>query len=134
MNTDLYSISYVLVSNGAGGVLLSFCYWLVDIRKVGAMFWRPFMYLGMNAIVMYLFAEGDILDTFISYFYINGDEDQNLSNILWPTGVYWGLDDDIDDRTEASHDVKVLLWVFGYIAITMIVAWMMFKRRIFVKI
>ena len=58
MNTDLYSFPYVLVSGGAAGLTLSGCYWLVDIRKIGAPVWKPFMYFGMNAIAMYLLAEG----------------------------------------------------------------------------
>lgn len=64
----------------------------MDVRKSGAILWRPFMFFGMNAITMYLFAEGDILDTAMQCFYI-GNPDNSLNNILWPTGVFWGDDD-----------------------------------------
>jgi predicted acyltransferase len=58
MNTDLYSISYVLVSGGAGGFMLSLCYYIVDCKKIGMKFWWPFKVFGMNAITMFVLAEG----------------------------------------------------------------------------
>ena len=135
MNTDLYSISYVLVSGGAGGLLLCFCYWVVDMKKTAAFLWRPFMWLGMNAIVMYLCAEGDIIDWFIAWFYVDGDPDKNLANILWPTGVYWGdKGDDLDRPEEPTHNVAVLFWIFGYIGIWMLVAREMHMRKIYIRL
>ena len=103
--SDLYSISYTLVSGGAAGLLLTFCFYLVDIKRRGALLWRGFMYLGMNAITMYLCAEGGIIEWTLSRFWL-GDKDKNLMNILYPTGVYWGDDDD-KVRDAPSHNYQV---------------------------
>ena len=145
MNTDLYSFPYVLVSGGAAGLTLSGCYWLVDIRKIGAPVWKPFMYFGMNAIAMYLLAEGaqiqhvsssvhtrklaasfvhnrsinkpsyhpasrvcegDVVDTVLSFFYIKGNVDYNLQELLWPTGKYSCLQQPpTDEQDHASRRV-----------------------------
>ena len=98
---------------------------------------------------MYLLAEGDILDwsvhpictfrlftlsvhavclcsplrRFLGCFYW-GDPDKSLANVLWPTGVYWGEDDDKGwSRERPPHDVGVLLWTLGYIGAMVLFAW-----------
>jgi hypothetical protein len=101
---DLYSISYTFVSGGAAGLLLTFCFYLVDIKRRGSYLWSGFMYLGMNAITMYLCAEGGIIEWFLSRFWLD-DPDKNLTNILYPTGVYWGDSDDVPDKP--SHNYQV---------------------------
>eukprot|EP00041_Stephanoeca_diplocostata_P032317 m.1032949 g.1032949 ORF g.1032949 m.1032949 type:complete len:1186 (+) comp24129_c0_seq8:123-3680(+) len=132
MNTDLYSISYTLVTGAAASLALAGLYWLVDVHKRGVRVWRPFMYFGMNAITMYLFAEGDIVDTFLQFFYV-GNPDNSLNNILWPTGVFWG-DDDSVLPARPTHNVYVLVWTLVYIAFWMVLAWYMHVRAIYVKI
>jgi hypothetical protein len=42
----------------------------------------------------YLLAEGGIVDWICASFYLD-NPDKNLQNILWPTGVYWGDNDDV---------------------------------------
>eukprot|EP00049_Salpingoeca_infusionum_P001077 m.44964 g.44964 ORF g.44964 m.44964 type:complete len:1294 (+) comp10858_c0_seq5:36-3917(+) len=130
MNTDLYSISYTLVTGGTASLFLVLCYVIIDVFQLGWWLWKPFMFMGMNAITMYLCAEGDIIDWFLSRFYIQGDPDKNLANILWPTGVYWG--DSEDWPAHPSHNWRILVWTLGYIGFWMVVAWWMWKNNIFV--
>ena len=83
---------------------------------------------------MYLLAEGDILDWLLGCFYW-GDRDKSLANVLWPTGVYWGVDDDEAwSRTRPPHDVGVLLWTLGYIGLMVLFAWELQRRHIFLKL
>lgn len=77
---------------------------------MGVFAWKGFMYLGMNAITMYLCAEGGIIEWFLSCFYL-GDPDKNLQNILYPTGVYWGDDDRVRDHPSYNYQVRQMLWV-----------------------
>ena len=49
---DLYSISYTLVTGGTAGLLLTACFFFVDLQQQGAALWTGFKYMGMNAIVM----------------------------------------------------------------------------------
>lgn len=132
MNTDLYSISYTLVTGGAAGLVFSVCYLIVDVHDRARTLWRPFMFFGMNAITMYLLAEGGILQWFLSQFYL-GSQERNLANIFWPTGVYWGDDDDVLPA-RATHNVWILLWCIAYIILWMFVAWLMYRANIIVKI
>eukprot|EP00039_Didymoeca_costata_P008632 m.114452 g.114452 ORF g.114452 m.114452 type:complete len:1152 (-) comp14167_c0_seq1:6-3461(-) len=141
MNTDLYSLSYVLVTGGSAGLALALCYQLVDINKVGARLWKPFMYFGMNAITMYLLAEGDVIDTFLGLIYWDKtnstqppyNNDKNLQNVLWPTGVYWG-DVDYPLPSKPTHNRFVMIWTILYISFWMVVSWGMFLHNIFIKI
>eukprot|EP00043_Microstomoeca_roanoka_P017928 m.188833 g.188833 ORF g.188833 m.188833 type:complete len:1127 (-) comp16734_c1_seq1:3793-7173(-) len=131
MNTDLYSISYTLVTGGTAGLLVPTFYGLVDRLHVGVWLWTPFMYMGMNAIVMYLAAEGGILQYIFESFYWNKEEN-SLVNILWPTGVFWG---DSDERPyKPTYNYQVMLWVIAYIGIWMLLARYMYHRRMFVTI
>ena len=194
MNTDLYSFSYVLVSGGAGGIMLSICYFIVDCKRMWVTSWTPFKFFGMNAITMYsgkyfehlkistemrvskilaecwqsalpslpgtakhpanvaspwwliflleifcfrhvldfddgfcvcfncryILAEGGIPDTLFSLFYLDDtnatappyNSDQNLQNVLWPTGVYWGdqFDGGLGRAETVSHNPSVAVF------------------------
>ncbi|EGD78011.1 hypothetical protein PTSG_09649 [Salpingoeca rosetta] len=131
MNTDLYSISYTLVTAGTGGVLLALFYVIVDRLHVGEWAWSGCRYMGMNAIVMYLCAEGDIIPYVLAAFYWNKPEN-NLANILWPTGVFWG---DGDERPfKPTYNYQVMLWTLAYIGVWMLLARYLFLKRIFITI
>jgi hypothetical protein len=90
--------------------------------------------MGMNAIAIYVLAEGDIIDAFLGQFYW-ATPDQSLTNWLWPTGVYWGDDPD-DDALPTTYpaNVPVLCWTIGYIVLWMIVSWVMHRKKIYFKI
>lgn len=133
MNTNLYSLPFVLVTGGTGGLVLAGCYCLVDRAKRLPYLWRPFMFLGMNAITMYILAEGGIIQWLLQGFYWD-DPDKNLSNILWPTGLYWGQDDNLRPTDGPTYDYRIMLWCLGYIGVMMMVAWEMFRRHVVIRI
>ena len=55
LNKNLWSSSFVYVMGGTGYLMLAAFYFVVDIRR----WWRgtPFVYLGMNSIVIYMLSE-----------------------------------------------------------------------------
>eukprot|EP01147_Barroeca_monosierra_P004204 gene4204-6550_t len=131
MNTDLYSISYTFVTGGTAGLALVAFYIVVDRLKYASWSWIGFKYMGMNAIVMYLCAEGGIIEYILGAFYLNKPEN-NLANILYPTGVFWG---DSDDRPyKPTYNYQIMLWTIGFIGVWILVARCMFHRRIFITI
>jgi predicted acyltransferase len=82
----IWTSSYVLVAGGYSALLLGLFYWMVDVCKWQA--WcRPFVWMGMNSITIYLtanilggfgklsrrFAGGDIQDFFNRQFAGSGD-------------------------------------------------------------
>ncbi|XP_046657308.1 heparan-alpha-glucosaminide N-acetyltransferase-like [Daphnia pulicaria] len=56
VNKNLWSLSFVLVTTSLAFFLLGACYWLIDVRE----WWNgaPFLYPGMNGILMYLGHQG----------------------------------------------------------------------------
>ena len=132
MNTDLYSLSFLFVSGGASVLLAIAFYVLVDIYCRARVLWTPFMHVGMNAITVYLLAEADLVKWPLSTFYWS-EGTWSLSNILWPTGELWG-DPDYPLPSAPHHNYAVLLWTFGYVAVWMLIARIMFNRKIFIII
>ena len=57
LNPNLYSLSFLFLSGGTCFLVLAVLYWLVDFRKSLRRVWQPFMYLGMNAIAIYVLVE-----------------------------------------------------------------------------
>ena len=57
LNPNLYSLSFLFLSGGTCFLVLAVLYWLVDFCKSLRRVWQPFMYLGMNAIAIYVLAE-----------------------------------------------------------------------------
>uniref|UniRef100_U5EPP0 Putative heparan-alpha-glucosaminide n-acetyltransferase n=1 Tax=Corethrella appendiculata TaxID=1370023 RepID=U5EPP0_9DIPT len=51
INKNLWSLSYVFVTTSLAFILLTICYYLIDIKGVWS--GAPFIYPGMNAIIMY---------------------------------------------------------------------------------
>ena len=113
-NTDLYSISFLLITSGVSTALLCLAYLACDCdfaeaepiqstvagrrRQVtnpticSRIFMRPqspFVWLGRNSIAIYVLAEGGILQWPCSWFWW-GFSDRSLANLLWPTGAIWG--------------------------------------------
>ena len=132
LNTDLYSLSFLFLTGGSCYVVACICFYVVDCKDLFKRIWSPFMYLGMNAISMYLLAEGGILQWIASWFYWD-DVERSLVNIFWPTGVYWGDAND-DNITEPRHDYATLGWTLGYIGLWMLVAAIMYHKNIFIVI
>lgn len=132
LNTDLYSLSFLLLTGGVCGLVTSLCYAIVDVSKRGKFLWTPFMHVGMNAISIYVLAESDFVKWFLGWFYWE-EPKQSLENIFFPTGVYWGDGDD-DVPTRPHENVSVLLWTLATIAIWMIVARIMFNYGLFIVI
>lgn len=54
INKNLWSISFVLATSGLAFLLLSLCYFLIDVKKWWTDDWNPFLYPGQNAIIMYV--------------------------------------------------------------------------------
>uniref|UniRef100_A0A182NJS0 Heparan-alpha-glucosaminide N-acetyltransferase catalytic domain-containing protein n=1 Tax=Anopheles dirus TaxID=7168 RepID=A0A182NJS0_9DIPT len=52
VNKNLWSLSYVLATGSLAYLLLALCYYAIDVKRA----WngRPFVYAGMNAIVLYV--------------------------------------------------------------------------------
>jgi predicted acyltransferase len=136
LNTNLFTLSFLLVTSGLGALLLSFWYVVVDVLSFDRLA-SPFIWVGRNAITIYVGAEAGIIQWALSIFYW-GKPEKCLSNMLWP-GYYWGVSSSLEQRFETpmEHEEKrglVMAWTLGYICIWVGIAWWMDKRKIYISI
>jgi predicted acyltransferase len=128
LNKNLWTSSYVLFAAGCALIGLAACYWLIDIRhfnetKVGKWLTWPWLVFGSNAIVAFCVSE------FI------------VENMIWLkvpdngktiTAWYW-----IYHRLFAfngSTKNTSLAFALAYVAICFLPNWLLWRKRIFIKI
>merc|ERR1712070_385004 len=137
MNTDLYSPSFLLVTNGSSLLGFIVCYFVTDVKKLS--FLDPFKWLGMNGILIYLLACSGITEYAFAIVYYD-NKDWNLANIFWPTGIIWGPSDDDwippSSNTDVTHQARaVMCWcLFAYIPVMILVAFVLHRMDIYFKV
>jgi predicted acyltransferase len=123
INKNLWSPPYVLFTGGINLIVLGGCIWLVDRRGVRKPL-LPFVVLGANSILMYL-----LPSTVLHY----------AANI--PAGTWHGV---AINSNEAVYRFLFAPWfqpvnaslaiALAYVVVWMIVAGVLYRRRIFVKL
>jgi predicted acyltransferase len=122
ISKPLWTSSYVLFTAGAACLLLALCWWLIEMRGWRA--WsRPFLWLGSNAILAYA------LSTFVG----------KLGSII--------------KVSDGGHAIEVQAWIYNhwfeplaqpknaslafalcYVALWTLVAWALYRKKIFIKV
>ena len=119
VNKNLWTSSYVLVTSGMALLLLGTLYWLVDVRRYHR--WTPFFVaFGMNAITAFVI-HATLIDVFHVSVNAAGD---TLGGLSYQGLVQIGL----------SPNFASLLWAIAYLLLCFIPIWIMYRRRIIVKI
>ena len=119
ISKPLWTSSYVLFTAGAACLLLALCWWLIEIR--GWHGWsRPFLWLGSNAIVAYA------LSTFVAKL---GSIIKVANGITVQTWIYEHWFAPLADEKNAS-----LAFALSYTALWTLVAWALYRKKIFVKV
>jgi predicted acyltransferase len=107
---------------GAACLTLALCWWLIEMRS-----WRvwakPFLWLGSNAILVYA------LSTFMSKLGSIIKVAGGTQSIEVQTWIYEHWFAPLADEKNAS-----LLFALSYTALWTLVAWVLYKRKIFVKV
>jgi len=149
LNTDLYSPSFLLVTNGASVLGFTACYVACDVkgRNIDESFAAAplrgllecFRVMGMNSIAVYLLSCTGVAQAVLGAVFWDKRE-ENLANLLWPTGVYWGPSDDnwLSNYSiaEVTHQQNwVMVWcVCAYIPFWSLVAFVMHKNGLYLKV
>ena len=128
LNKKMWTSSYVLVAAGWSLLLFALAYWLIEQRgwgKSGAskrILW-PWLVFGSNAIVAYIISE--LLGTALGVvrFTSDGHRDDALSF------VYMHVFDPIGDP-----GWRALAFSASYTAVCFLPVWMLYRRKIFVKV
>jgi predicted acyltransferase len=123
INKKLWTSSYVVFTAGFALVCLAACYWALDVHR-----WRrwatPFLVFGMNAIASYVFAA--IVAHCI------GRIDVQLPDgtvVSWQARIYRTFFAGLASPPNAS-----LLYALVFVALCWAAMWVLYRRRIFLKI
>lgn len=118
VNENLWTSSFVLVTSGFAALILGATYYVVDIR--GFTRWTyPGIVFGANAITVYVLA-----DIFALVFYVFPWGDATL-NIRFTTGLA---------AAGLAPKLASCLYALAFVAINFIPAYLLYKRKIFIKV
>jgi predicted acyltransferase len=124
INKNLWTSSFVLLSGGFALVFLAFLYWVIEIKKWRGVWTMPFLVLGMNAIA------GFVADSFVygpGYtFTVKGADGttMNWHEAAQARLVSFGL-----SPANAS-----LSYSLGAVLFCWILLWLLWRKRIFIKV
>ena len=118
INKAIWSSSFVLVTSGWGVLILSVIYYLTD--KKGITFGSIFKYMGMNAITIFF------LSSFISKtFYLTKVGNTNIHTFLY-TNIF------VHDFM--SEKMSSLLYAMSVVAFYLFLAYVLYKKKIIIKV
>jgi len=123
INKSLWTSSYVLYAGGLGTVILALSYWIIDVQKYSR-FTTPFVVYGMNAITVF-FLSGLIPRTL------------NLIKVKMPDGTEAGAQSWLYTSFFTPHFSPInasLAWAVTQILFWFVILWIMYKKKIFIKV
>ncbi|OAY66609.1 Heparan-alpha-glucosaminide N-acetyltransferase [Ananas comosus] len=124
LNKQLYTLSYVCVTAGAGALVFSIFYFLVDIVGLRN-FFLPLEWIGMNAMLVFVMAAEGIFEGFLNGWYY-----ESTNNTL----VYW-VRKHVFVELWHSTRVGILLYViFAQILFWAIVAGVLHRQGLYWKL
>lgn len=122
ISKPLWTSSYVLFTAGAACLLLALCWWLIDMR--GWRLWsRPFLWLGSNAILAYA------LSTFVAKLGSIIKVSDGLRTTEIQTWIFNHWFAPLAQPKNAS-----LAFALCYVALWTLLAWALYRKKIFVKV
>jgi len=123
INKALWTSSFVLLTGGMALQLLAFCYWLIDIRNYTK--WsQPFVVLGVNAIA--LFVGTGIMARLLGLIEVAGANGEQSSLQDW---IYQEL-----FLRWASPINASLAFAIAFVLVWLGLMWILYSRRIYIKI
>jgi predicted acyltransferase len=120
INKKLWTSSYVIFTAGLALLGLALCFWIADVKKLRGPWTRPLLVFGMNAIAAYVFAEA------ISHLL---DHVHTSSGTSWQESIYQRIFVPLASPANAS-----LLYALAYVLICWAAMWVLYRKRIFLKI
>jgi predicted acyltransferase len=123
INKKLWTSSYVLFTAGVALLFLALCYWISDLRR-----WRgwtmPALVFGLNAIAAYVLAE--MIEHALYRLYLHPPARPPIS---WQAAIYGRFFAPL-----GSPPVASLIYSLGFVLVCWIAMWLLYRRRIFLKL
>jgi predicted acyltransferase len=123
LNKSLWTSSYVLYTGGLALLFLGFCYWFIDVLKIH--WWiKPFQVYGLNAITVF-FLSG-IVAKMLYLIKFTGASGEEISIKGYLFNEYF-----LSWLTPINAS---LAWALFYILIWLGFMWILYSRKIFIKV
>jgi predicted acyltransferase len=132
INKNLWTSSYVLFSAGGSLLVLALCYWLIDIRRLNdtrigkALLW-PWLVFGSNAITAF------VLSNLIVKIMLSIKVPDSFSTTGKPVTAWFWTYTHLFAR-HGSNEVTSLTFALAFVAICLIPNWLLWRKRIFLKV
>ena len=123
INKSLWTSSYVLYTGGIATMTLAICYWVIDIQNYNR-FTKPFVAFGVNAITVF-FLSGLIPRT-LNLFTVKTPDETRVGLQSWLFSTYFTP---YFPPFNAS-----LAWAILFVLFWFIVLWVMYKKKIIIKV
>ncbi len=123
LNKAMWTSSYVLYTSGLALFFLATCYWLTDLKNIRS--WaKPFEVFGMNALALYIGAETAARLMDVIKVSGSGESAVGLKDWIF-TSVFLPL---------AEPMTASLMFALVYILIWLSIMWVLYSRKIFIKV
>lgn len=123
INKNLWTSSYVIFTAGFACVLLAICYWLIDMK--GWKGWAaPFVWYGMNPLALFVFS--GLLAKEMAIRKVVGTDGALVTVKGYIYGNFFA--------PLASPKNASLLFALAYVGFWLAIAWILYRRKIFIKI
>ncbi|MFC5861326.1 acyltransferase family protein [Acidicapsa dinghuensis] len=123
LNKKLWTSSYVLIAGGISLAILALFYWMIEVRGWKGKWTWPWLVFGSNAIAAYMISEllGSTLDLIGSW--IAG---HRFGTTRW-IFIHWFAWIPNDGLASFAYS-------FAYMAVCFIPVWILYKKKIFLKV
>lgn len=123
INKALWTSSYVLYTSGLALCFLGFCYWLVDIK--GYKKWsKPFVIFGVNALALYVFS--GLFARLLGVIKVPGADGAETSLQEWIFETFF--------LSIASPINASLMFAVSFILFFLFLMWLLYRKRIYIKV
>lgn len=136
INKNLWTSSYVLFSAGLSLILLAFCYWLIDIRRLNekpagkALLW-PWLVFGSNAITA--FVVSNFLVELALWIKVPAGAWVSPANPAKPISTWQWTYVHVFARHGSTY-VTSLAFAVAFVALCFLPNWLLWRKKIFLKV
>jgi predicted acyltransferase len=122
VNKKLWTSSYVLVAAGISCALLALFFWAVEVKNWRGNWLWPFLVLGSNSIAAYMISE--LLDTALNLIHLSYN-----GHRIGPLGWL-----NVHTFMQIPGGLGSFAYSFTYLVICFIPVWIMYRKKIFLKV
>jgi len=123
LNKSLWTSSYVVYTSGLALCFLGFCYWLVDIKDYRK--WaKPFVIFGVNALA--LFVGSGLMAKIMGLIKFGGADGKEISLQSWIFKTFF--------LSIAAPVNASLMFAICFILFWLFLMWLLYRKKIYIKI